>query len=177
MKSFTNKLSPQDAQSRLDAPAPRSWILLTFFISYVVMLAEAGFDALWLPDVLALTLIFWCIRRPQIVGMLIAFLCGILMDVAHGSVLGQQSLAYVVIAYLAYLLHRRLPWFGLIGQALHVLPLLLLSQLLVMLARLWFDGLWPGWSWFLQSLTGALLWPLWSMLLSMRREQSSRESF
>lgn len=170
-------LSPQAAEGRIDAPAPWSWILLTFFLSYLVMLIETGFSALWLPDVLALTLVYWCVRQPQSVGMTIAFLCGILMDVAHGSVLGQQSLAYAAIAYIAYLLHRRLPWFGLIGQALHVLPLLLLAQLLVMLVRLWFDGLWPGWSWFLQSVTGALLWPLWSMLLSMRRKDAGGDDF
>ena len=107
--------------------------------------------------------------------MTIAFICGILMDVANGSVLGQQALAYVTLAYLAFNLHRRLPWFDLIGQALHVLPMLLLAQVLVMLVRLWFDGLWPGWIWFMQSLTGTCLWPLWSMLLSMRRRENASD--
>ena len=44
-----------------------------------------------------------------------------------------------------------------------------------MLVRLWFDGLWPGFSWFLQSFTGALLWPLWSWLMSTPQRRSAAD--
>ena len=172
MNRFAN-LESQGADRNLVRPASSLWILGTFAFSYVVMLATASVDSLWLPDLLVLTLIYWSVHQPQSVGMTIAFVCGILMDVANGSVLGQQALAYVTLSYLAFTLHRRLPWFDLIGQALHVLPMLLLAQILVMLVRLWFDGLWPGWIWFAQSVTGACLWPIWSMVLSLRRRESA----
>lgn len=129
------------------------WIISTFLISYLLNLASSTANVLWLPDPLALTLIYWTIHHPRHVGMTIAFICGLLMDVQNGSVLGQQALAYVILSYSAYSLHRRLPWFGLAGQALHILPLLLVSQLVVLMIRLWFDGLWPGFPWFLQSFT------------------------
>ena len=60
---------------------------------------------------------------------------------------------------------------------LHILPLLLVSQLVVLMIRLWFDGLWPGFPWFLQSFTGALLWPAASLILSLPERRSlGRES-
>ena len=90
-----------------------------------------------------------------------------------GTVLGQQSLAYVTLCYLTFALSRRLPSFDLFGQSLHILPVLLISQLFVMLVRLWFDGLWPGWEWFLASVTGALLWGIWTKLLTPRALRSA----
>ena len=89
------------------------WIISTFLISYLLNLASSTANVLWLPDPLALTLIYWTIHHPRHVGMTIAFICGLLMDVQNGSVLGQQALAYVILSYSAYSLHRRLPWFGL----------------------------------------------------------------
>ena len=97
------------------------WIISTFLISYLLNLASSTANVLWLPDPLALTLIYWTIHHPRHVGMTIAFICGLLMDVQNGSVLGQQALAYVILSYSAYSLHRRLPWFGLAGLP-HPLP-------------------------------------------------------
>ena len=54
-----------------------------------------------------------------------AFVLGLLMDVADGSVMGQHALAYVLLAFAAGGLSRRILWFPLSQQALHVLPLLL----------------------------------------------------
>ena len=52
-----------------------------------------------------------------------------------------------------------------------------MSQLVVLMIRLWFDGLWPGFPWFLQSFTGALLWPAASLILSLPERRSlGRES-
>lgn len=149
------------------------WIVLTFILSYLADLLFASTDIVWVPDVLALTLIYWTMRYPRHVGLSIAFFCGLLMDVQNGSVLGQQALGYVVLSYLAFSFHRRIPWFGFIGQTLHVIPLLLISQLVVLLVRTWLDGLWPGAIWFLQSLTGGLLWPFTGVVLSWpeRRRQ------
>lgn len=150
----------------LPLPAHPLWILFTFIVSYLLSLAESYSNIVWLPDLMALTLVYWTVHQPRLVGMTIAFICGLLMDVHNGSVLGQQSLSYVVLAYLAFLMHRRLPWFNLVGQALHIFPILLIAQVVVLLIRLWFDGLWPGIPWFFQSLTGAILWPVISLALS-----------
>ncbi len=175
MPRFSSLDPSQIDQKAIPRKFSAAWICFTFAVSYLINLLETAVEFFWLPDFLALTLVFWTIYHPRSIGMGIAFVCGILMDVHNGSVLGQQALAYVTLSYLTFSLHRRLPWFGLIGQALHILPLLLVTQVLVMLVRLWFDGFWPGLSWFLQSLTGALLWPAWTafMLWPQRREHEN----
>lgn len=173
--SSLNLSNSQSAKQLADHTHPL-WVISTFFISYLLNLASSTADVLWLPDPLALTLIYWTLRDPRHVGMTIAFTCGLLMDIQNGSVLGQQALAYVILSYSAYLLHRRLPWFGLMGQALHIFPLLLVSQIVVLLIRLWFDGLWPGFPWFLQSFTGALLWPIVSIILSLPERRTQKNT-
>lgn len=122
---------PQNT-TELATPAPVSWIILTFVLSYLLNLSLSRYA--WTPDFLALSMVFWVVHQPRRVGMTVAFVCGILMDVHNGSVLGQQALVYVILTYCAFSLHRRLPWFNLVGQALHVLPLLLLSQVIVLLS-------------------------------------------
>jgi rod shape-determining protein MreD len=65
------------------------------------------------PDWLALVIVFWSVREPRRVGMGLAFLFGVAMDVADASLLGQHALAYVLVAYCASSLSRRILWFPL----------------------------------------------------------------
>ena len=157
-------------------PISPLWIVFTFVLSYVLNLITDSFNEVWLPDFLALTLVYWTIRYPRHVGMLIAFICGILMDAHNGSVLGQQALGYVVLSYLAYSFHRRIPWFNGLGQTLHIVPFLFISQVIVLLVRLWLDGLWPDPIWFLQSITGGILWVFWGAILSWPEHRSKSDN-
>lgn len=119
-----------------------------------------------MPDWVALALAFWCIHQPVRVRMGTAFVLGVLMDVADASVMGQHSLAYVLLAFFAGMLSRRILWFPLQQQALHLFPLLLGSQLVMLAARMLAGGAFPGLLWFLASITGVLVWyPLTFILL------------
>lgn len=135
--------------------------LLANMLVQVVLVGRAA----WVPDLLALTLVFWCVHQPLRVGVGTAFAMGLLMDVHHGSLLGQHALAYAVLSYLAIVIHRRLLWFPLSSQALHVLPLFVASHLLQLLARLLAGDGWPGWSMLLAPALEALLWPVATILL------------
>lgn len=117
------------------------------------------------PDFVALTLLYWCIHRPHRVGFWAAWFMGLLMDIADGAVLGQYALAYALLVYLAILLHRRVLMFGLRKQIWHVLPILLLSQLAILLIKIYGGANFIGWWYFLASITGALLWPVLSIVL------------
>mgnify|MGYP003525047351 FL=1 len=111
-------------------------------------------------------LAFWGVREPLRVGMGTAFVAGLLMDVASGSVIGQHPLAYLLLSFAAGGLSRRILWFPLGQQALHILPLLLATQVVMVVARLVGGAEFPGWGYFLGSFTGALLWfPLTFVLL------------
>ena len=76
-----------------------------------------------MPDLLALVLVFWNVHQPRRVGVGVAFVFGLLMDVHDGAVLGQHALAYTLLSFFAITIHRRLLWFTVPSQAVQILPL------------------------------------------------------
>jgi len=145
---------------------------------WMTLVAGLGLDLLpWgrtplVPDFLALALVFWNVHQPRRVGMGVAFLFGLLMDVHDGALFGEHALAYTLLSYGAIALHRRILWFPVLSQSLFVLPLLLVAQLASAAVRLWVGGASGNW-WvgLIESAVGALLWPLvnWVLLLPQRR--------
>ena len=117
------------------------------------------------PDFVALVLAFWCVRQPRLVGLGAGWLLGLLIDVGNGVLLGQHALAYSLLAFAAIALSRRILWFPLWGQALHVAALLLFAQGIEALVRLATGAEFPGWAIAVGPLLGAALWPLVSVLL------------
>ena len=63
--------------------------------------------AAWVPDLLAVVLVFWTVHQPQRVGIGAAFVFGLLLDVHQGALLGQNALAYTVRSVLAVSIQRR----------------------------------------------------------------------
>ncbi|UCE32887.1 MAG: rod shape-determining protein MreD [Burkholderiales bacterium] len=145
-------------------PANRGFIVFTLLLALVLNLFPWG-RLLWMPDFVALVLVFWNVHEPRKSGIGVGFLLGLLTDVHAGTLFGQHALAYTVIAYAATMLHRRLPWFSLAGQMLQVLPVFLLGQLIIVAVRLASGGTFPGFGLFLQSVACALLWPLADLAL------------
>ena len=141
-----------------------------FFIAFT-LLAAFGLNALpfgrvpAMPDWLALVLVFWNVHQPRRVGIGWAFLFGLLMDVHEGALLGQHALAYTLLSFGAIAIHRRLLWFGIVEQALQVLPLLLGAHLIALAVRMLAGGMFPGWWVLAAPLLEALLWPLAVLLL------------
>lgn len=117
------------------------------------------------PDWVALVLIYWCIATPGRVGVGVGWLAGLMLDVLYGSVFGQHALALAFLAYLAHRLHLQIRVFPLWQQAVTVLVMLLINQMLV----LWIKGvlgqaptLWPGLT---SSIVGMVIWPLLFIIL------------
>lgn len=151
--------------SRILLPARPWFIYASIFVALMFNFLSPSYWAM-VPDWIALVLCFWSIREFRRIGMGWAFLLGILMDVADSSALGQHALAYVVLAYLASSLSRRILWFPLAKQALHILPLLLLVQIIQFLVRFVTGATQPGLSYFVGPLIAALLWvPVTYLLL------------
>ena len=119
------------------------------------------------PDFVALVLAFWCVRQPRLVGLGAGWVLGLLIDVGNGVLMGQHALAYSLLAFASITLSRRILWFPLAGQALHVLALLLFAQGVGALVRLAAGAEFPGWSIFVGPLIGAMLWPIVTTLLLM----------
>jgi rod shape-determining protein MreD len=158
-------IQPTHSSRRILLPVKQWFILFSLAVGFFLNLIPLG-HAIGVPDWVALVLAFWCVREPQRVGMGTAFAAGLVMDVAAGSVMGQHPLAFLLLAFAAGGLSRRILWFPLAKQALHVLPLLLATQLVMVVVRLAGGADFPGWGYFLGSLTGALLWfPITFVLL------------
>ena len=62
-------------------------------------------------------------------------------------------------------MHRRILWFPPWQQALQLLPLLLSTQLLMLVIRIFAGADFPGWPYFAGSFISAALWPVLSFLL------------
>lgn len=124
-----------------------------------------------IPDFVAIVLVFWSIHQPRKVGIGIAFFMGLLMDVHDATLLGENALSYTLLSYFAIMIHRRVLWFKVPTQTLHVLPLLFLMQIVQLVIRLMVSGDFPGILYFLDSLVTAALWPVvtWILLAPQRR--------
>jgi rod shape-determining protein MreD len=119
----------------------------------------------WMPDFLALVLVFWNVHQPLRVGIGVAFVFGLGMDVHQSALLGQHALSYTTLSFLAALIHRRLLWFTVPSQALQVLPLFALAHGVELVIRLLAGGTFPGWWLLLAPVLESLLWPVVSILL------------
>ena len=151
-------------------PVNPAFIVASLLGAFILNLLPWG-RALAVPDFVALVLVFWNIHQPRRVGIGVAFLMGLFMDIHDAARLGENALAYVVLSYGAIMLHRRLGSFTALMQSLQVLPLFVAAQLVVVVVRLVIGAGFPGWPFFLESLTTALLWPLatWLLLAPQRR--------
>ncbi|MBE0624077.1 MAG: rod shape-determining protein MreD [Burkholderiales bacterium] len=156
---------------RILLPAKGSFITLTLALGLLFNLLPWGGIA-GVPDLTATVLAFWCIHQPRRVGIGIAWTLGLLLDVGNGALLGQHALGYSVLAFLAFAVHRRILWFPPWQQALHLLLLLLSTQLLTLVIRIAAGGDFPGWTYFAGSLICAALWPALGYLLLLPQRQA-----
>lgn len=162
------------AAPTLTRPPSGRFIALTLFASLMLdLLPWQGVALLARPDFVLLLLLYWAVHQPLRIGMAAAWGMGIVMDVADGALLGQYALAYTVTVFLTLALHRRIRAFGLWSQASHIVMLLLVSQVLSLLVHLVAGASFIGWSYFIASMTGALLWPALSLLVQFALKRNA----
>ena len=126
----------------------------------------------WMPDFLAVGLVFWSIHQPRHVGLMAAFIGGLCLDVQQASLLGQHALAYVVLIYFAIMVHRRILWFSLLWQAMQLFPLFLAAHAIVLALRLIGGASFPGWQLALAPVLEAVLWPVVTLLLLLPQRRA-----
>lgn len=154
------------------APGGGGFIILgTFLIGLMLSQIPLPYFIEWArPEWVAMILIYWVMALPHRVGMGMAFFLGLLLDVIKGSVLGLNALSLTTIAFLTLLLHQRLRMFPLIQQAMMVMVLVGINQLLFhwMQAFTGFTG--DSLIFLLPCLVSGILWPwLFVILRGVRR--------
>lgn len=159
------------AKMQLLNPVNPWFVILSLAAAFLVNLMPWG-HWLWVPDFVALVLVFWNIHEPRRVGISTAFFMGLLMDVSSSTLLGENALAYTLLSYFSIMIHRRVLWFPVGMQSLYILILMLMMQVVQVLIRLLIGAQSPNYLlFFSESIVGALVWPLvtWILLLPQRR--------
>lgn len=155
------------------------WVIaLTFVVAMVLAIVplpdsvpvELGYLR---PQWVVLVLIYWVIALPHRVGIGVAWIVGLIVDVLLGSLLGQHAIAFIIVAYIASSLYQRLRMFSLWQQSMIVFAIIGLNQLI----NFWIESIvgfgdWNVW-YLLASVVSALLWPSVFLLLRYLRRQFS----
>ena len=145
-------------------PANPLFIWSTLLLAVAINMVPLGRVA-WMPDVLALVLVFWSVHQPQRIGIGAAFLFGLVMDVHQAALLGQHALAYTILSFFAITMHRRLLWFTVPSQAVQVLPLFFAAHAIELALRMMGGAPFPGFGVLAAPVIESLLWPVVSVIL------------
>lgn len=122
------------------------------------------------PEFIAVILIYWVLALPERVGVGVAFVVGIALDLIKGSALGLSALSLVIIAYLTYLLHQRMMMFPLWQQSFLVLVLVGINQLIFHWMQIVLGTTGESLLFLMPSLVSAIIWPWAYIVLSTIRQ-------
>lgn len=161
--------------NRILQPAKSGFIYLSLIAALLLNYVQLAGLRPFVPDWVAVVLVFWGIRQPFHVGMGIAFVFGVLVDVQNSEVLGLHALAYVVLAFLSNGFSRQVVRHQMLMQAVRVLLMLLVAQVL-MGAIMWVGkGVTPRWDHFSPCIAGVVFWLLLTWLLLPQLQSNSRD--
>ena len=147
---------------------PRWWLVpgsLVVALMLVMVPLPEGAEP-FRPDWVTMVVLYWAIALPPRFGLAVPWIAGLLLDVAHGALLGQNALGVVLVAAVAIREHQRLRVFPVAQQAVVITVLLVLKQALV----LWISGMVGRapedlWLYFASPLLTLVFWPVVFILL------------
>ena len=151
-------------------------ILVSFLLAMILTSLPLPESAIiYRPDWLVLVLIYWCMAMPDRIGIFTGWLLGLVLDVMYGSLLGQNAMAFSIIAYLVNILHLRVRMFPLWQQSVMVFLLVILHLAI----SAWIRGIagqfFVTWTYWVPALSSALVWPfIFIVLRHLRRQISSK---
>lgn len=151
--------------------ARHPWLLPASLIVALVLglLPLPGWLQPFRPYWLALVLAYWLIEAPERVGLGVAFLMGLVADLAFGSLLGEQALRLTVMAFIVQRFRAQLRFFPVSQQALAIAGLLLNDRVISAAVHLAMgEPMLPPAFWW-APLVGMLLWAPVFLLLDRFR--------
>ena len=141
--------------------ARRLPVVLTLIVAMMLAIAPLPDVAkAFRPDWVLLTLIYWSMALPRNYSVGSAWVTGLILDVAQGTLLGQHALALSAIVFLTVRFHLLLRVFPLSQMTLTVAALIGLYQFILF----WVNGVAgissPAVTFWGPVVSGTLLWPL-----------------
>ena len=133
---------------------------VTFVVAMMLMLMPLpDWARPYRPEWLALALIYWSMALPKNIGVGIAWILGICVDVIQGALLGQHALGFAITAYIAIRFHQRVRNYPLHQQAMFI-GMILLPYMSI---SLWIMGILgedpKSWLYWAPVLTSVVVWP------------------
>jgi rod shape-determining protein MreD len=121
------------------------------------------------PDWVALTIIYWSMILPRSYSVGTAWIVGIVLDVAQGTLLGQHAIALCFVVYITAKFHLQFRVFPLSQMSATVFALLAIYQFILF----WINGIagvaTPAVTYWGPVITGALIWPLLTLFFASVR--------
>ena len=152
----------------------RTYIIIaaTFAVAFVLaVLPFPTWAEKFRPDWVGLVLIYWCIATPNKTAVGVGWVVGLFQDVLYDSpLLGQYALAKAILAFIAIKLHLRMRMYPRWQQAVVVLLLLTINQLIVVWTRNVLSQPAEFMAFWTSGLFSMLIWPwLFVVLRDIRR--------
>ena len=152
-----------------DLSPPRgAWVIAVSYLAALILTIWPlpAWAEMLRPTWVALVTIYWCLWLPHRIGVITAFVAGLLLDALTGTLLGEHALALVLVAWTALWMHlqvRVFPWWQ---QSFVVLCIMLVYGFVLF----WVDGVLgytvnPVLRW-TPPLVTALVWPWVVMVLT-----------
>ncbi len=148
-------------------PIPVFGVALTLSLCLLLAVWPLPVDVKWLRPAFAFLFVFyWVNRFPFRLGLVFAWVTGVLFDLVTGEVLGQQALALTIVTYLIVIFNSQIKRSTIFGEML----LIFLLMLAYLLLGLWIDAMTGRVVWQLElvlpALATALSWPFFVRLMS-----------
>lgn len=142
-------------------------VIITIIASLMLMVVPLpDWAEAFRPDWIALTLIYWAMMMPRTWSVGSAWVVGILLDVAQGTILGQHALALCLIVFVTVRFHLLMRVFPMQQLTATVFALLALYQFVLF----WVNGVAgidvDAVNYWAPVITGTILWPIVTVLLS-----------
>jgi len=114
------------------------------------------------PDFILLTLIFWFFKNPNAVSISTFWLVGLIDDIFMGDLLGQHALTYASCYFIAQYFISKIMLNNKYQKLLYIFLIFLSAQMIILIINLTHDLHYPGFSYFLQSITAVFIWHAFS---------------
>ncbi len=158
-------------------PSRGGWlILLTIALAMVLAILHVPESwPQWLgwlrPAWLAMVVFYWVMELPHRLGLISAWVIGLLLDVLYADPLGLNGFLLAAITYVVWRFYERLRMYSIVQQCVVVFLLVLVTESLRIVVQ---DVAWSrGWSWgvILPALMSMLTWPFVYLVLQRARLQ------
>jgi rod shape-determining protein MreD len=150
-------------------------IIMTIIAALMLSIAPVpGWAESYRPDWLALTLIYWSMNSPRGYSVGSAWIVGLVLDVAQGTLLGQHALALCLVIYITVKFHLQLRQFPTLQLTATVFALLALYRFILF----WINGVAgvnaPAVTYWGPVISGMILWPFLSSIFTSMRFRAQR---